>query len=85
MLGGQWFVRISGWAGSLRYLLDFFGTAALLMAMGMIVMSAKGKQPNAHDYQWFMTKVCPESYMHFRMVTTLHPLPESSLYEACLG
>jgi hypothetical protein len=80
-----WFVRISGLAGALRYVLDFFGAVALLMVIGMTMMAAKGQTPNAHDFQWFMTKVCPESYMHFRTVTTVHPLPESSLYEACVG
>jgi hypothetical protein len=80
-----WFAQISNFAKALRYVLDFFGAAALLTAIGVIVMTAKGKPPNAHDFQWFMTKVCPESYVHFRTVTTMHPLPESSLYEACLG
>jgi hypothetical protein len=85
MLAGQWFVQVSSVAKTLRYALDLLGAAALLMAIGMIMMTAKGRQPNAHDYQWFMTKVCPESYEHFRLVTAVHPLPESSLYEACVG
>jgi hypothetical protein len=90
MFAGQWFARISNVAGNLRYVLDFFGVVALLMVIGMLTMTAKAKQPNTHEYsahnfQWFMNKVCPESYAYFQNMATVHPLPESSLYERCVG
>ena len=85
-----WFARISNVAGNLRYVLDFFGVVALLTVIGMLTTIAKGQPPtthgySAHDQRWFMTQVCPESYAYFQNMATVRPLPESSLYERCVG
>lgn len=59
------------------------GIAVLILVLVIVANGYRQKDP--HDYRWFMTQACPQSYVAFLKSSNSKPLAPSMLFEPCLN